>query len=131
MTFPKLIDWFLFYFLFFGWGGFWKFLLEKGGGLRQNGGGEGGVSRNWGCILRFCWKFLMMQHRKKKSWCVYLFFGIKHVLQNNCLGKIWDEWTAIELIVLIIIIAVIIIHAKNKYSAWYFYLSYNVNKHVL
>ena len=38
---------------------------------------------------------------------------------------------AILLKVLIIIIAVSIIHLNNKYSAWYFYLSYNVNKYVL
>ena len=37
----------------------------------------------------------------------------------------------IVLIVLIVIIVVLIIHANNKYSVWYFYLSYNVNKHVL
>ena len=30
----------------------------------------------------------------------------------------------IVLVVFIIIIAVLIIHATNKYSAWYFYLSY-------
>ena len=35
----------------------------------------------------------------------------------------------IVLIVLIVVIAVLIIHA-SKHSAWYFYLSYNVNKHV-
>ena len=36
----------------------------------------------------------------------------------------------ILLIVLMVIIAVWIIHANNKNSAWYFYLSDNVNKHV-
>ena len=38
---------------------------------------------------------------------------------------------AIVLIMLIIIIAVLIIHANNEHSVWYFYLSYNVNKHAL
>ena len=28
----------------------------------------------------------------KKSWRVYLSFVNKHVLQNNCLNKIWDDW---------------------------------------
>ena len=37
----------------------------------------------------------------------------------------------IVLTVLIIIIAILIIHANNKHSAWYFYLPYNVHKHVL
>ena len=37
----------------------------------------------------------------------------------------------IVLKVLIVIIAVLIIHANNKNSAGYFYLSYNVDKHVL
>ena len=37
----------------------------------------------------------------------------------------------IGIIVLIVIIAVLNIHANKKISAWYFYLSYNVNKHVL
>ena len=27
--------------------------------------------------------------------------------------------------------SLLIIHANNKHSAWYFYLSYNVNMHVL
>ena len=35
------------------------------------------------------------------------------------------------LIVLIVIITVLNIHANNKNSAWYFYLSDNVNRHVL
>ena len=35
------------------------------------------------------------------------------------------------LIVLIIMKDVLIIHSNNKYSAWYFHLSYNVDKHVL
>ena len=106
-AFPKLIDWLIFILFFI----FWVERVLK--------------------IFARKREFLMMQHRKKKSWCIYLFFGNKHVLQNNCLGKIWVEWTAIELIVLIIIIAVLIIHAKKKYSPWYFYLFYNVNKHVL
>ena len=38
---------------------------------------------------------------------------------------------AIVLIVLIVIIAVLIIHANDKHSARYFYLSHNVNKYVL
>ena len=37
----------------------------------------------------------------------------------------------IVLIVLIVMIAALIIHANNKHSAWYFYLPYNVHKHVL
>ena len=38
----------------------------------------------------------------------------------------------IVLIVFIVITAVLIIHANNKNSAWYFYLSDNVvNEHVL
>ena len=36
----------------------------------------------------------------------------------------------IVLIVLIVIIAVLIIHDNTKNSAWYFYLSYNVNKYM-
>ena len=36
----------------------------------------------------------------------------------------------IILIVLIIIIGVLIIHANNKYSAWYFYVTYKVSKHM-
>ena len=28
----------------------------------------------------------------KKSWCVYLSFVDEHVLQNNRLNKIWDDW---------------------------------------
>ena len=35
------------------------------------------------------------------------------------------------LAVVIVIIAALIIHANNKYSTWHFYLSYNVNKHIL
>ena len=38
---------------------------------------------------------------------------------------------AVVLIVLIVIIAVLTIHANNKHSGWYFYPSYNGNKHVL
>ena len=37
----------------------------------------------------------------------------------------------IVLIILIVIIVVLIIHENNKNFAWYFYLSYNVKKHVL
>ena len=33
------------------------------------------------------------------------------------------------LIELIVIIAVLIIHANNTYSGWYFYPSYNITKH--
>ena len=36
----------------------------------------------------------------------------------------------IVLIVLIVIIAVLIIHGNNKHATWYFYLSYNGNKHM-
>ena len=58
---------------------------RKWGGLSRNGGG--------GChiILRFFWRFLMMQHRRK-SLCVYLSFVNKNVLQNNCVNKIRDDW---------------------------------------
>ena len=31
-----------------------------------------------------------MEHRK--SWCVYLYFVNKHVLQNNWLNKVIDDW---------------------------------------
>ena len=78
--------------------------------------------------LRFFWKFLMMQ--EKKYWCVYLSFVNKQVLQNNCLNKKWDGRHCNSFIVLIVI-AVLIIHANNKHSAWYFYLYYHVNKHAL
>ena len=62
--------------------GVWKLLLGKGGKAKWGG-----------ChiILRFLWRFLMMQHGKK-FWCVNLSFVNKHVLQNNCLNKIWDDW---------------------------------------
>ena len=36
----------------------------------------------------------------------------------------------IVLTVLIVIIAVLIVHAYKKHSAWYSYLSFNVKKHV-
>ena len=36
----------------------------------------------------------------------------------------------IVFVVQIVVIAVLIIHANNKHSALYIYLSYNVNKHV-
>ena len=38
--------------------------------------------------------------------------------------------TVIVLIVLIVTVALLIIPANNKHSARYFYLSYNVNKHM-
>ena len=59
-------------------------------GLRQNGRCSLEMG---GChiILRFFWRFLVMQYRKK-SWCVCLFFTNKHVLQNNSLNIICDDW---------------------------------------
>ena len=52
----------------------------------------GELSGNGGLpyLLRFFWKFLVMQHRKSR--CVYLsFFNKRGVPQNNCLNKIWDH----------------------------------------
>ena len=51
---------------------------------------------------------------EKKSWCAFLSFVDKHVLQNNTLNKIWDDWHCNILIVFIVIIAVLIIHEYNK-----------------
>ena len=61
--------------------GVWEFLLEKGCEEAKGGGG---------ChiILRFFWRFLMIQHKKKKTCCVYLSFVNEHVPENNCLNKI-------------------------------------------
>ena len=67
---------------------------------------------------------------RKKSWRVSLSFVNQHVLQNNCL-KYEMIGILIVFIVMIVITAVSIIHANNKNSAWYFYLSSNINKHVL
>ena len=65
-------------------------------------GGRGGVwlFQNWRkwkvgkwekISWKIFWRFLVMHHRKK-SWCVYLSFVNRHVLQNNCLSKTWDDW---------------------------------------
>ena len=45
--------------------------------------------------------------------------------------KIKHEMIGIVLVLieLIVIIAVLIIHVNNTYSAWYFYPSYNITKH--
>ena len=76
----------------------------------------GGLSRNrGGChiILRFS-------------------FVNKNVVQKIIASVNYEMiGIAIVLIVLIVIIAVLIIHANNKHSVRCFYLSYNVNKHVL
>ena len=50
----------------------------------------------------------------KKSWSAYLSFVSKHMLQNNLLYRIWHDWHCNSFI----------IHANNKNSAWYFYLSF-------
>ena len=68
----------------------------------------------------------------KKSWCIYLYFVNKHMLPNNCSGKIWDDWHYNSFNnVDIAMIAVLVIHANNKYSVSFFYISYNVKKPVL
>ena len=68
---------------------FSKFIENReGGGLKnfaREGGGGGGLP---GKVLRFFWRFLMMQHRKNNADCDYLFFVNKNVAQNNCLKKI-------------------------------------------
>ena len=97
-TFSKLME------MGGGGGGGLKIFARKGG-VRQNGEG---LSRNGGgchIILRFFWRFVMIQHRKR-SLCVYLSFVNKNVLIG----------IAIVLIVLTVIIAVLIIHANNKHS---------------
>ena len=53
----------------------------------------------------------------RKSWCVYLSFLNKHVLQNRCLKKYEMIGILIVLIALVVIIAVLIIHSNNKYDA--------------
>ena len=75
---------------------FSKFIENReGGGLknfaREGGGGGGGKEKCGGLpgkVLRFFWRFLMMQHRKNNADCDYLFFVNKNVAQNNCLKKI-------------------------------------------
>ena len=54
----------------------------------------------------------------KKSWCVYLSFVNKYVLQNNCLCDDWhcNNFNSVN----IVIIVVLIIHANKKHSGWYF-----------
>ena len=70
--------------------GAWKFLLEKGRGKAK----WPGLSRNgevailyWGFSGGYSWCSI-----EKISRCVYLSFVNKHVLQNNCLNEIWDDW---------------------------------------
>ena len=74
---------------------FSKFIENReGGGLKnfaREGGGGGGKEKCGGLpgkVLRFFWRFLMMQHRKNNADCDYLFFVNKNVAQNNCLKKI-------------------------------------------
>ena len=64
-----------------------KSFARKGVGKMGGGGGiEIGVIMRF-IIMRFLWRLLMMQHRKK-SGCVYLSFVNKNVLQNNCLNTV-------------------------------------------
>ena len=118
LTFSKLME----------MGGVLKFLVG-GGRVRQNEE----VCLEMGGLPHYIEVFLEIAHDaayRKKSWCVYLSFVNQHVLQNNCLKyEMIGIW--IVFIVMIVKTAVLIIHANNKNSAWYFYLSYNVNKHVL
>ena len=80
------------------WWGMEFFKIDGYGGLKvfaRKGAGKAKwgevVSRNGSChtILRFFWRFLMIQHSKKISMC--LSFVNKHLLQNNCSNKIWDD----------------------------------------
>ena len=70
-------------------------------GLSRNGGGDGG-----GGVTNMWYKIVAE-------------------LKSEVSGSVT------VLIVLIVIIAVSVIHENNKNFAWYFYLSYNVSKHVL
>ena len=61
-----------------------KWVKAKWGSLSRNGWGICHVT------LRFFWRFLVIQHMK--SWYVYLSFVNEHVLQNNWVNKIRDDW---------------------------------------
>ena len=67
--------------------GSWKSLLKKE--ENQNGriGPEMGV-----LIMMLCWGFLEDYSRCSTGKNLDLSFLNKHVLQNNCLNKIWDDW---------------------------------------
>ena len=83
--------------------------------------GGGQVSRNGGVAILyfiilyfiFLWRFLMMQHKKN------LDMFISPLLTNMCYkttAQMKYKMTGI-VIVLIVLIAVLIIHANNKHSA--------------
>ena len=67
-----------------------------------------------------------MQHRKKN---LYMF--ILPLLSSMCCEITVQIKYEMIGTVIVLIIAVLIITANNKHSAWYFYLPYNVNKYVL
>lgn len=62
--------------------GVWTFLLEKGWGKEK----WEGVVVYWGFSGDSSWCSI-----GKSSRCVF-FFVNKHVLRNNCLNKVWDNW---------------------------------------
>ena len=110
--------------------GVWKVLLQKGRKVKMLGKG-GGLSRKGGELP---WRFSgdsSWCSIEKQSWCVYLSFANKYFLwlYKNCLCNDWhcNNFNRVD----IVIIVVLIIHGNKKHSAWYFYFSYNANKHVL
>ena len=74
----------------------WRLNFAQNGEM-GGGGGEDmgwGVSRN-GEVAILYWDFSgesSWYSMGKQSWCVHLFFVNKHVLKNNCLNKILDDW---------------------------------------
>ena len=70
----------------------WCLNFARNGEIEE--GGVGRVSRN-GEVAILYWDFSgdsSWCSMGKQSWCVHLFFVNKHVLKNNCLNKIWDDW---------------------------------------
>ena len=107
-----------------GGGSTFSNLMKMGGGLKNfaSKGGEG-FSRtgfSGGSSWYSIGKKILMSLSLLTIVCYKIIAQIKY--EMICI--------VILLIVLMVIIAVWIIHANNKNSAWYFYLSDNVNKHV-